>query len=107
MESSTEFITNLEKILLSSGLNEDCLVKILEYLKFCDLLNVCDLNNETDKSMTNLIKNRVIRSSTLFDFGPTFWSRLNSWSVNKVFEHFGNSMKRLKVHLFSIQIHLQ
>lgn len=105
MESHAESVTNLEEILLSSGLNEDCFVKILEYLRFCDLLIVCDLDNEMDKSITNLIKDRIIRSTTLFDFDE-IQSEQRSWSVNKIFEHFGHLMKRSKVYVFIDDISL-
>lgn len=85
---------NLEKLLQRSGLNEDCLVHILKYLNVCELMSVCDLDTETDKSFTNLINNRVIKRK-LFHFGKIQSQR--TWPVVKVFENFGHSMKRLKV----------
>lgn len=94
MEIADNSTTNLEKLLRCSGLNEDCLVYIFEYLSVCDLLTICKLDTENDKTLTNLIKDRMIKTK-LFDFDQIHARGI--WSDNQVFEIFGQSMQRLKV----------
>lgn len=94
MDNPVNSTSDYDKLLQCSGLNEDCLVNIFKYLSVCDLLSICNLDTENDKSFTNLINDRVIKTK-LFDFDEIQSQR--SWSVNKVFENFGQSMKRLKV----------
>lgn len=95
MESSTNFSSNLEAILLCSGLNEDCLMKILKYLNVCDLIRICvTFDDANDKSVTNLVNEHVI-STKLFDFEQI--QTQQAWAANKIFENFGASIKRLKV----------
>lgn len=87
-------LTNLEKLLDQSGLNEDYLVNIFKYLDGPDLLKVCNLDNgsDDDKSVTELINNRVIMSSKLYDFGLL--------SANRIFRLLDRSLRRFKVNQF-------
>lgn len=94
--SQPKSVTNLENLLQSSGLNEDCLVEIFRYLSVCDLLQLCYYDDETDKSITDFIINRVKISEMLFDLKQ---SRKSLGMVNRVFECFGHCKKRIRVSL--------
>lgn len=90
--------TNLEKFLKHTELNEDCLVDIFKYLSGPDLLNICDLDSEDDKSFTNLINRRVVKSSRIvYDFG-----RL---PAKRVFERIGRTLERFKVNLIVLYLY--
>lgn len=95
MEDSANSPSNLYTILQGSGLNEDCFAKILKYLNICDLLTICNgLDDDNDKSITNFVNEHIIKKR-LFDFGEIRSQR--RYTVNKVFEIFGHSIKLLKV----------
>lgn len=79
-------------LLLSSGLNEDCLVAIFKYLSVPELLTICELDETTFAKLMN----DNIMGKKLFDF-TVIQSEPNQWSVLKVFEMFGGSMKRIRV----------
>lgn len=88
-KDSTIDVTDL---LLSSGLNEDCLVAIFKYLSVPELLTTCELDETTFAKLMN----EKIMGKKLFDF-IVIQSEPNQWSVLKVFEIFGVSMKRIRV----------
>lgn len=76
-------------------LNPNCLIEVLQYLEFSDLLSICDLDTETDPFFTNLINDRVI-GLTLIDFDLRK-SQENEWPLLKIFQVFGMSMRRVNL----------
>lgn len=96
MANPADSVSNLDKLLQSSGLNEDCLTEIFKYLDACDLLQMCYHDDDTDKSITNFVNDYHILNEKLVDF-KQIQSQQNPWSVNRVFEYFGHSMRRIKV----------
>lgn len=99
MEEPTNPISGVidsEKLLIESGLNEDVLVSIFKYLDICDLLKVCELDNEDKQTFINLIKSRLAHT-IVFDFHQIQSMKSNKWPVQKVFQTFGETMRLLKV----------
>lgn len=92
MSDPKDFTIDVTDLLLSSGLNEDCLVAIFKYLSVTELLKICELEETTFIKLMN----DYIVGKKLFDF-TVIQSEPNQWSVLKVFEKFGVSMKRIRV----------
>lgn len=102
MEIQPQPNIDLHILLLSSGLNEDCFVEILKYLSVCDLLKICEFDTETSKTFTELIRQHIMPLK-LFDFDE-IQSQQRTWSIVKLFETFGPSMRRLKVSAWHIRL---
>ncbi|XP_031635543.1 uncharacterized protein LOC116348629 [Contarinia nasturtii] len=96
MEKSLSNTIDVEKLLIESGLNEDVLENIFKRMDVRDLLKVCDLDDEDNRTFVNLINNRVA-NKILFDFDKIQSTKQNKWTVTRVFETFGLAMKFLKV----------
>lgn len=78
-------------------LNVNCLVEVFQYLEFCDLLTVCDLDTENDPFFTTLIKDHVICVKYI-DFEVRH-TQESVWSLSRIFEVFGSSMKIINIPL--------
>lgn len=93
---STQTASYFDDFLHTAGLNH-CLVKICEFLDVPDLINFHESFDE-DKDTFMTLLNEVIYKKR-FDFAQ-IQSEQSLWSVNKVFESFGQSMRRVKVSKF-------
>lgn len=83
----------LERLLLDSGLNEDCLLEIFTRMNIDDLLVFCDFNLEHN-SFLKLIK-KYVASKIVFDLDAISIQR--KWTVTKVFGIFGSKMTKIKM----------
>lgn len=85
---------DLKQLLLAmrETLNEDCLIKIFEYLSVFDLINIYETDNAI---FTDLIKDQVI-GRQLWDFNDIMAKQM-TFTITKIFEVFGPSMKQIKV----------
>lgn len=103
MADSTQSTNHFEDFWKNSGPKQDCLVKICAFLEVPDLIKLCalfgqDLFAEDNESFTEFLVDRVMIHKKLFDF-TQIQSQQRAWSVNKVFDTFGKSMRKLKVSL--------
>lgn len=92
MENCSNSVIELEQLLVHSDLNDDCFIKIFEYLRPIDLLKICEIDTVLNTSHTNLIKNSVIKKK-MFDLVVM----QEIWPIEKIFETFGRSMKRISI----------
>lgn len=82
---------SLERLLLDSGLNEDCLLEIFFKMNIDDLLVFCDFDVK-HKSFLTIIKKHVA-SRVLFDLDAAE----KIWTIPKVLEIFGDKISKLKL----------
>lgn len=86
---------DLQNFVLNSGLSEECLLAVLNHFTAIDLLEMYDINDETDHEFVKFMKKRVMNTK-LFDLTEIV-RKQNKWTIRRIFETFGKSMKKLKV----------
>lgn len=79
---------DIETCRLRNGLNDDCLLKIMEFLSLCDLIQMCRM----DKYYKDLITKWIIGKKLLNLRG------MPQSSKDEVFEVFGKSMRKFVIY---------
>lgn len=85
----------LNDLLLSSGLNEDCLIAICKYLNISDLMNICTLDTGEKNTFVPFMQKYTMKYR-VFDFDQ-IQPYQQTWSMNDVFKIFAPTMKKMKV----------
>lgn len=87
---------------LRSDLNVNCLIQVFEYLELSDLMVLLKM----DSFFKEIILKWAIRKRLLnipFYFGPTAPEWENQPDLLKLFETFGNSMKKVTLKVISME----
>lgn len=87
---------------LRYGLNENCLLKIFEYLHPSDLIQLCELDTfYKDLIMNWTLKKKMLQLGNLHaEVLDPFTKREND-RILQIFQLFGKSMRRFKISTFS------
>lgn len=89
---------------LRHGLNVYCLLKVFDYLRPYDLIQVCKVDKYfKELIITHLIKNKILNLGFVI-FESEDWKRQNDFKqthgeLSEIFETFGRSMRKFKISM--------
>lgn len=88
---------DMKPVLMSmrEKLSTESLVTIFKHWSIHQLIKICDMETKDDTFFTDLIRDHVI-GQLLIDFNEIM-QKQTKWTITKIFEVFGRSMKRIKV----------
>lgn len=103
-ECQENAVFDMKPVLMSmrAKLSTESMARILKHWSILQLIKICEMDTEGDTFFTDFIRDHVI-GQLIIDFNEIM-QKQTKWTITKIFEVFGRSMKRIKVRKSQIFI---